>query len=191
MSAETCSVDGCERKVLARVLCSMHYERKRKKGDAGGADPTWKYHATPGESFVARQSDEGDCSVWTGARNKDGYGVIHSGGYVRAHRYAWERANGPIPEGMAVDHMCHNRACVKLEHLRLVTYSQNSQNRAGAVSGSKSGIRNVHWHEPDQAWIVRAVVKGKVYSGGWFKDLDEAAVAAQNLRKEVMPWSIK
>lgn len=34
-----CSVEGCERRYLARGLCDMHYQRLRLKGDVGSAAP--------------------------------------------------------------------------------------------------------------------------------------------------------
>lgn len=33
MSAAMCSIDGCGAKVLARGLCSKHYDRWRRNGD--------------------------------------------------------------------------------------------------------------------------------------------------------------
>jgi hypothetical protein len=43
----------------------------------------------------------------------------------RAHRWAWELINGPIPEGLVVDHICRNRACVAIDHLRVMTQQEN------------------------------------------------------------------
>jgi len=44
---------------------------------------------------------------------------------VRAHRWAWELVNGKIPDGKVIDHLCRNRACVALDHLRVVTQQEN------------------------------------------------------------------
>ncbi len=40
---------------------------------------------------------------------------------VYAHRAVWENANGPIPEGEVVHHICENKWCANLEHLELKT----------------------------------------------------------------------
>lgn len=41
------------------------------------------------------------------------------------HRYIWEREFGPIPKGMVVDHVCRERTCCNVDHLRVVTQKQN------------------------------------------------------------------
>lgn len=66
------------------------------------------------------------CHLWMGYRHLKGYGGTHVGGKaVYAHRLAWQIANGPIPEGMVIDHICRVRCCVNPRHLRLVTNRQN------------------------------------------------------------------
>jgi hypothetical protein len=42
-----------------------------------------------------------------------------------AHRYTWIKANGPIPEGMVVMHLCDNRGCINIDHLAVGTQGDN------------------------------------------------------------------
>ena len=59
-------------------------------------------------------SDSG-CLTYGGA-TQNGYGVFSVGGKsVKAHRFAYEQANGPIPEGETLDHQCHNEALARGE----------------------------------------------------------------------------
>lgn len=64
---------------------------------------------------------ENGCLVFTGHKN-NGYARIHFNGKPRnAHRMVYIAAYGEPPEGYQIDHICKNRACVNLEHLRAVT----------------------------------------------------------------------
>lgn len=75
-----------------------------------------------------------ECWPWTGAASDEGYGRFllngRNGGYVMAHRYAWEQANGPIPDGLFVLHRCDNPRCVNPWHLFLGTKGDNNRDRA-------------------------------------------------------------
>lgn len=92
------------------------------------------------------------CWLWTGAKVK-GYGrfkVWRDGRWthVRAHRWAYEALEGPIPPGIYPDHLCHtndlacpggptcpHRACVRPDHLEPVTDEENRR-RANARRGT-------------------------------------------------------
>jgi hypothetical protein len=41
----------------------------------------------------------------------------------------WEESFGELPRGTSLDHVCQNRACIRLEHLDLVEWSENSRRR--------------------------------------------------------------
>ena len=83
-------------------------------------------------SLVDRQDS---CWLWTGHRNRDGYGqfkvTVQPGTYrtVRAHRWAWQAANGPVPDGLTLDHLCGQTACVRPEHLEPCTNAENLRRR--------------------------------------------------------------
>lgn len=44
---------------------------------------------------------------------------------IAAHRFAYELANGPIPDGLEIDHLCRNRKCVNPAHLQAVSHREN------------------------------------------------------------------
>jgi hypothetical protein len=82
------------------------------------------------------------CWEWTGAVTSNGYGRFWDGERVCwAHRAAWELFVGPIPKDLQIDHLCRNRKCVRIEHLRVVTVGENL--RAG-YGWSGVNVRKTH-----------------------------------------------
>jgi DNA-binding XRE family transcriptional regulator len=73
------------------------------------------------ERFWSHVDTTGDCWLWTGHRNAQGYGQItlEKGKYARSNRLAYELAYGTIPDGMLVRHSCDQPACCRPEHLVL------------------------------------------------------------------------
>lgn len=67
------------------------------------------------------------CVEWTAARTYNGYGrfTLGHGRSVPAHRFAYEQFVGPVPDGMEMDHLCRNPACVNPKHLEPVTRKEN------------------------------------------------------------------
>lgn len=98
--------------------------------------------------------EPGKCWLWMGrANNGIGYGQLYRSGNKRVyvHRLAYELLVGPIPQGMVLDHVCHNPACVNPEHLRACTRCENQQNLKLARDNT-SGFKGVSWHKARKAW---------------------------------------
>lgn len=67
--------------------------------------------ATPGPMFTP-------CLIWSGSISSSGYGQIALGRtMIGPHRAAWLLANGEIPRGWHVHHLCGQPLCCAVEHL--------------------------------------------------------------------------
>lgn len=78
----------------------------------------------------AKVRQAGDCWLWIGSLNNNGYGHFVRGGHKGqkkhyAHRYVYATLVGPIPPGHDVHHKCYNRACCNPDHLMAVDHATN------------------------------------------------------------------
>jgi hypothetical protein len=95
--------------------------------------------------------DINGCWNWIGAKMGGGYGGFMSKRHnpkvhMQAHRWAYEYFKGPIPEGLTIDHLCRNRACVNLEHLEAVTMKENLRRGNGfaGINARRTCCKNGH-----------------------------------------------
>lgn len=69
---------------------------------------------------------DGDCWLWLRSVNRDGYGwACLDNKTWQAHRLAYVLTNGPIPDGLVIDHLCRVRRCVNPAHMEPVTSREN------------------------------------------------------------------
>ena len=164
-------------------MCTMHYQRMMQGRDMSAPDHTL---LSANERFWAKVDKTGGCWNWTAHKTETGYGKVRVNGVIKsAHRHAWELLRGPIPDGMEIDHLCHNRSCVNSDHLRVCDHSTNGANRSGPPSDNTSGYRGVSWHKGTRRWAVNVTIKGRQVYGGVYADINDANRAAKRLREEL------
>jgi hypothetical protein len=97
----------------------------------------------------------------------------------RAHRLAFLYMTGQMPKN--IDHINGKGADNRWVNLRECTQAQNCRNRKVSID-TKSGIKNVIWHEESKRWKVVICCNGKQYDYGFFYDLDIAELVAIGAR---------
>lgn len=112
-----------------------------------------------------------------------GYVCIRLDGKLyQAHRIIWEMFNGPIPEGMQIDHINHIRCDNRLINLRLVTQKENRKNNSRQKNNT-SGIAGVYWDKNRGKWHVQIKLDGKTRALGRFDDFFEACCARKSAER--------
>lgn len=80
------------------------------------------------DRIAARVERVGECDLWRGAADVDGYGIIKVDGRTRRlTRVVWELHYGPIPAGLSVLHSCDSPSCARVDHLMAGTQRANIQ----------------------------------------------------------------
>lgn len=143
ISGVNCSITGCTNQVRSLGMCRSHYEKNHKYGDP----LTQKRGLSVKQRLLEKVEKTDACWLWTGAKNKDGYGQLFVDGIAKStHRISWEVHHGAIPDGLHVLHKCDNPPCVNPDHLFLGTNQDNVVDRES--KGRNFVSRNVGISNP-------------------------------------------
>lgn len=103
---------------------------------------------------------ETPCHIFQGSINWDGYGsvTVRVGDLKTtrgAHKVAWERENGPVPEGLEIDHLCRVRRCIRPGHMEPVTHAENMyRSMAPALVTFRTNVcRRGHELTPENVYL--------------------------------------
>lgn len=93
-------------------------------------------------------------SCWDCLNTKAGNGYFQvqlDNKVVRAHRMSYEMFVGDIPEGLVIDHLCRNPACVNPDHLEVVTNKENILRGVGLTAQNSKKTHCLRGHPYDAA----------------------------------------
>lgn len=157
----TCNAKDCGKPVEGHGWCVKHLWRWKKGKDPEA--PTW-HDMTLEERFWTKVNKDGPvsdwhpelgpCWIWDKGKTGSGYGAFcpGNGDTVLAHRWSYEHSVRAIPEGLELDHLCRQPACVRPSHLDPVTGGVN-QHRSpltfASINSGKAYCDNGHEFTPE------------------------------------------
>ena len=121
------------------------------------------------------------CWKWIGGKSQ-GYGRLQIGSRtdgsrrkVLAHRVSYELLVGKVPKGRELDHLCRNRACVRIDHLEVVTKRQNILRGVGmgALNARKTICKNGHAFTQKNTYQTKKGRECKTCHKAWQKKYHE------------------
>lgn len=107
--------------------------------------------------FLERCDIVGECWIWKGSKNRDGYGQIRRKLVPEqyAHRWAYACLVGTISSGLQIDHLCGQPSCIRPSHLEPVSGRTNWErsNSPSRINSKKTHCKRGHALTPDAIYV--------------------------------------
>ena len=100
--------------------------------------------------------DTSGCWLWTGSKNKAGYGSVSwNSKYISVHKAYWLLCGKTIPEGMQ---MCHGPLCVGKKHCFNPDHLTPDTRSKNALDKHRDGTMTTAKLIPEQVLEIRATI---------------------------------
>mgnify|MGYP004595400221 CR=1 FL=1 len=122
--------------------------------------------------FIVNPEEGTVDKVYKNIGTPPGKGYRHArinGTFKLIHRVVWEYVHGPIPEGMHIDHINGNKNDNCISNLRLVTPTENAQNRPST--------KGIYWCKRTNKWVAQIGHQGKTINLGRYEKMTDAQTA--------------
>jgi hypothetical protein len=99
--------------------------------------------------------------------------------HVQAQVVMWEAVNGPVPDGLILDHLCCTKACYEPAHLEPVTRRENTMRcptAPAAINAAKTHCPQGHDYDVGNTYVDK---RGKRYCRRCQRDRDRRRVDAE------------
>jgi AP2 domain len=106
-----------------------------------------------------------------------------NGKQVQFHRWITN-----APEGTHVDHQNSNTLDNTDENLHVCSPTENKRKKRKNVTNT-SGVIGVYWNKQHEKWKAQLRSLGKSYHVGYFDNLEEAAKAIEEKKKELWGYA--
>ena len=123
------------------------------------------------------------CWLWTGAKDKKGYGVFRFSGSVwLVHRLFYTYLVQYLDTRLVLDHICEIKNCVNPDHLEEVTIGENVRR---SHSREPQTLLPMHVTEINGSYMVRIAYNGKRHYFGCYGSINEASYVAEQAQKVI------